>query len=219
MRFKHLAQAGVVGALLCAAISVNAASIIGDTFEASLTIDGITYGPFSGVADTNASTDNFFSDGGGVNGEFSVTWVDDDSVDVFFFVGGLPGELQDASFTLSGLNFSSGGQPRDVAGVTFNRAASDVDEFVQGFSLVGPDLSFTPTSITGTVSMSLGLAADGPRLRSDVIVAASPVPEPATLPLFLIGLGAFSLMWRGREIAKHGRRAFRFSNEPASSTA
>jgi hypothetical protein len=198
VRFKHLALAGVVSALLCVAASVSAASIIGDTFEASLAIDGTTYGPFSGVADSNAGINNFFSGDGGLNGQFSVRWVDDDSVDVAFFVGGLSSNLQDASFTLSGLNFLSGGEPRDIIGVTFNRAASNVDEFVEGFSLVGPDLRFTSTSFTGTVSMSLGLAADGPRLRYDVIVATSLVPEPGTLPLLLIGLGAFSLIGRRR---------------------
>ncbi|MEO8627510.1 MAG: PEP-CTERM sorting domain-containing protein [Betaproteobacteria bacterium] len=203
MRCKHLARAGVVGALLCAAVSVDAASIIGDTFEASLTFDGTTYGPFSGVADSNAGTNNFFSGDGGLNGELSVAWVDDDSVDVAFFIGGLPGPLQNASFTLSGLDFLSGVEPRNIIGVTFNRAASNVDDFVEGFSLVGPDLSFTPTSISGTVSMSVGLAADGPRLRYDVIVAASSVPEPGSLALVLIGLGACSLISRGRNREAH----------------
>lgn len=194
MSCKHLALAGMVSALLCVAAGASAASIIGDTFEASLTIDGTTFGPFSGVADSNAGTNNLFSGDAGLNGELSVRWVDDDSVDVAFFVGGLPGDLQDASFTLSGLNFLSGGEPRNIIGVTFNRAASNVDEFDAGFSLVGPDLSFTPTSFTGTVSMSLGLAADGPRLRYDVILAAAPVPEPATLTIVLIGLCGFGVI-------------------------
>jgi PEP-CTERM motif len=47
--------------------------------------------------------------------------------------------------------------------------------------------------VTGVLSMSEELVADGPRLRYDVIVA---VPEPATLLLVLIGLGAFSVIGR-----------------------
>ena len=205
MSFKHLALAGVVSALLCVAPSASAASILGDMFEASLTIDGITYGPFSGVADSNVALENFFSGDAGLNGQFSVRWVDDDSVDVTFFVGGLPGDLQDASFNLSGLNFLSGGQPQNIVGVTFNRAASNVDEFDAGPSLVGPDLSFNSTSFTGTLSMSVGLAADGPRLRYDV--AISSVPEPGSLPLVLLGLGAVGVIARQKAIAIQNQRA------------
>ena len=193
MNFKHLALAGVASALLSVAAAVSAASIRGDAFEASLTVDGTISGPFSGVAGSGGD-DIHDTPSVGFDGLFRVEWVDDDSVDVEFFIGGLGHDLTDASFTLSGLNFMSSGEPRDIIAVTFNRAASNVDSFNAGFSLVGPILSFTSTSVTGVLSMSEELVADGPRLRYDVIA----VPEPATLPLVLIGLGAFSFIRRRR---------------------
>ena len=194
MTLKNLAVAILISALSCVATHASAASVIGDRFEASLTIEGTTFGPFSGVADSSAGISEFFSGDAGLNGQLSVTWVDEDSVDVEFFVGGLTGDLQGASFSLSGLDFVSGGEPRDIVGVTFNRAASNVDEFDAGSTLVGPDLTFTSTAFTGTVSMSVALAADGPRLRYDV--QTSTIPEPATFALVFLGLTALSVVWR-----------------------
>ncbi len=183
----------MASALLSVAAGVSAASIAGDAFEASLTVDGTLSGPFSGVAGSGGD-DIHDTPSVGFDGLFRVEWVDDDSVDVEFFIGGLGHDLTNASFTLSGLNFMSSGEPRDMIGVTFNRAASNVDSFDAAFSLVGPILSFTSTSVTGVLSMSEELLADGPRLRYDVIVA----PEPATFLLVLIGFGASSFIGRKR---------------------
>jgi hypothetical protein len=175
---------------------VSAASIVGDAFGASLTVDGVASGPFTGIAGS-AGDDIRDTPSAGVDGLFRVEWVDEDSVDVELFIGGLGHDLTDASFALSGLNFSSGGEPRAIIGVTFNRAASNVDEFQAGFSLVGPALSFTSTSVTGVLSMSEGLVADGPRLRYDVTT----VPEPATAALLGFGVIGVAAAARKRRSA------------------
>jgi hypothetical protein len=177
-----------IAVFLCAATSANAASVTGDAFDVSAVIEGTAFGPFTGVAggandDVLAGPDEF---------ELRVNWVDDDSFDLMF-ISFFGFDLTNPSFTLSDLNFQSAGQPRDVIGVAFNRAASNVDEFEAGPSLDTPSLSFTPNSLTATFALfSRELAADGPRLRFDVTT----VPEPSTKLLILTGLGALGLIGR-----------------------
>jgi hypothetical protein len=193
MHFKRMAVAGLLGASLCLTGSVFAAtgSILGDTFHGSLDVDAATTGPLTGVAGSpGIDIDSFPPVADGI---FHIEWVDQDSVDVEFFIGGLGHDLVGGIVTLSDLDFQVNGHAARITGVTFNREASNVDEFDAGNTLVGPDITFTDHSFTATLSMSNALLSDGPRLRYDVTVA---VPEPATLPLLLGGLGVLALLRR-----------------------
>lgn len=185
MHVTRWAPAGLLS-LALAAPAFAAPLISGDTFEASLTVNGVVSGPFSGTAGS-AGDDIRDYPVVGADGLFRVEWVDEDSVDVEFYIGGLGGPLTDGEFTISGLDFKNGGLSRPITGVSFNYAASNVGTYADGGSLVGPALSFTATSITGVLSMSEGLLADGPRLRYDLTIGA--VPEPATTSMLLLGLG------------------------------
>jgi hypothetical protein len=195
MQLKQIAVAGMLGALSCLAGNAGAAggSILGDTFHASLDVDAATTGPLTGVA--GSPGDDISSFPPVADGILRIEWVDQDSVDVEFFIGGLGHDLVAGVVTLSDLDFKLNGKGARITGVTFNRGASNVDEFDAGNTLVGPDITFTDHSFTATLSMSNALVSDGPRLRYDVTVA---VPEPATLPLLVGGIAALVLMGRAR---------------------
>ena len=202
---QPLVTAGALAAALFMAASVHAAPVItGDSFQASLTVDSVVSGPFSGVAGS-AGDDIREVPAVGADGLFRVEWVDEDSVDVEFYIGGLNNALNDGSFTISGLDFQDGGTPRAITGVSFNYAESNVGTYADGGSLVGPALTFTATSFTGVLSMSEGLLADGPRLRYDLTIAA--VPEPATTSMLLLGAGLCGLAARRVRRASDARPA------------
>jgi hypothetical protein len=195
-----------LAAALLAATNAGAASVAGDTFEASMVIEGIAIGPFSGVAGgvadgiRNGVPDiREFPDVNSTSYDIAVNWVDADSFDLLINAFGAI-DLQDTSFTLSGLDFKSAGQPRNIIGATFNRTASDVDTYDAGPRMPDPFVTFTANSVTGTfVFIPLELLADGPILRFDVLSA---VPEPATFALFIAGLGVLGAAHRrgpGRE--------------------
>ncbi len=65
---------------------------------------GTTFGPFSGVAGDATQYDIagslFDPNLPGLDGQITVNWVDEDSVDVFFYIGGLGRDLSDASFAM-----------------------------------------------------------------------------------------------------------------------
>jgi hypothetical protein len=65
---------------------------------------GTTFGPFSGVAGDATQDDItgslFDPNLPGLDGQITVNWVDADSVDVFFYIGGLGRDLSDASFAM-----------------------------------------------------------------------------------------------------------------------
>src|SRR4030095_6777584 len=101
-------------------------------------------GPFSGVA--GAVDDGIYVNAlhpvpapdvlqsftaGGVDYTVGINWVDADSFDFFLNAFGAT-DLQNLSLTLSGLDFTSAGQPRNIIGATFNRTASILDEVNPG---------------------------------------------------------------------------------------
>lgn len=186
-------------AALLASTAAGAASIAGDTFEFSAVIDSTAVGPFSGVAgavadgirgsaDITRDVDINF-----VTHQIAVNWIDADSFDLLINSFGAI-DLFDTTFTLSGLDFRQGGQPRAIVAAGFNRAASDVDTFEAGPQMPDPSVSFTSSSVTATFSfIPAALAADGPILRFDVTPA---IPEPSSVALLLAGLGALALARR-----------------------
>lgn len=198
-----------LAAALFASTNASAASIAGDSFEASMVIDGTAIGPFGGVAGGvadgirgGAPDIRVFPDVNSVSYDIAVNWIDENSFDFLINAFGAV-DLQDTSFTLSGLDFKSAGLPRDIIGVQFNRAASDVDTYQAGPGMPDPSVSFTPNSVTGTFSfLSAALLADGPILRFDVVAA---VPEPTTLALLIAGLGVLGVARRGQRSFIAGR--------------
>lgn len=163
-------------------------------FEFELKDGGVSLGTATGTA---------FSPGrdidetlGGANVE--VEWVTDTSVDISFF-SGVDGS-SGVEYIVSGLEFLDGLIAKTIAGVTFNRGASDIDDFLGDTSIgqpplsafVEPVLSFTDTSFAAEFSFfDPGLVADGPRLRYDLTLAGGTpvVPVPASMVLMLTGLG------------------------------
>jgi PEP-CTERM motif len=197
--------------LLCSLFAVSLvptlvnASIAGDTFQGTIKVEGginFEVGPFPGTAgavdDEIRSTAADLRIGvtqAGSENEFAVNWVDEDSFEFLYNAFGAV-DVDLVSFILSDLNFTTGGQPRDIASFVFNRAASDVDSYEAGPALGDPTVSFTANSVTATFGFfSKELAADGPIFRFDVTL----VPEPTSLFL-LSGLGALCLRRRTARI-------------------
>ncbi len=207
----RLAAALAIGLLACQGANA-AASIAGDTFGLSVTVDDgsggtvtvlqdpITSLPFSGVA--GAVADNYFSnadllasfDVGGTGYDIRVNWVGARSVDVFVNAFGAA-DLYALSITLTGLNLTDGGQPISIVGAAFDRAASNVDSYNAGPGMPDPSVSFTAQSVTAAFSYFPGpLAADGPVLR--FVVQA--VPEPTAIVMLVCGLGVLVACGRRR---------------------
>lgn len=183
--------------------AAHASSIFGDTFELAFIDSGIKAGTvpgfptISGVADPGTQFDIDQSVPGAQSDvNIDVNWVDEDSVDISFF-GSLFDQHADNGYELSSLDFG-----RAITGVTFNRLASDIDDFIGDDSLgqplesefVEPIITFTDTSFEAVFGYwNQFLVADGPRLRYDVTLAPAPVPLPAGAILLLSGLGALAL--------------------------
>lgn len=200
----------VVAAALCVMSgSAVANSIFGDMFDASLSENGTDQGTVSGTA-----TDDGLLDINDAIGPFDVEieWADGDSFD-FAFIGPGGGALSDLIYSLSDLDFEdAGGTPFEIVGASFNRGASNVDGFLQSdenptapdpSEFVEPDVTFTAGSVTATFSFfNALLAADGVRLRYDVVLApvggAANVPIPAPLLLLVGGIAALAGVGRSR---------------------
>lgn len=205
---RHLPTLLILGAL---AGPGHAATVTGDTFR---------LGFFDGPGEVAPSLGAVVEGTAGAAGNdveaefengtfFTVDWVDDDSVDVSFFGGFGATDGFDLAYTLSSLDFALGGVATPITGVTFNRGASNIDEFL-GDEEIGqpplsafqePVLSFTDTSFTATFAFfDSRLIGDGPRLRYDVAAgpaAPPPVPLPAAMPLLAGALGLL-VAWRRR---------------------
>lgn len=177
----------------------QAASLFGDSFDFAFFDDGATIGTASGTADAGTLRDIDTVLGFAPGTTIEVNWVDDDSVDVSFFGGGLSGI--NLGYTLSSLDFSMSGGLTPIAGVSFNRADSDVDDFIGDTSIgqpplsafSAPDLAFTDTSFTATfASFDSILIGDGLRLRYDIRFATPPgsVPLPASGLLLIVAVAA-----------------------------
>jgi hypothetical protein len=207
---RHL-RAPLAAALL-AATGAHAASIVGDTFDLSVSyVDPsggptIQVGPVAGVA-TGAPGAVFSSSEANVAIDFNVgfaaltahaLWVDEDTVHLFF--QGDATDFTDLKLTLAGLDFKSGGNPASITGASFNRngggggAFSGFNEVILGI-VSDPTISFTSSSVTMAFSFfSANLTADGPTM--EINVRAGVVPEPATYALLLGGLGLIGLARR-----------------------
>lgn len=155
--------------------SAHAASMMGDSFTFEFTDTSGSFGTLTGTAGS-AGLD--IDDALG-SIQVDVNFVDDDTVDVAFY-GSASYPL---SYSLSSLDFLNGLASAPIAGVTFNRAGSNIDEFIGDTAIgqpsasefVEPVISFTDTSFTADFSYFNDLLiADGPRLRYDISLATAP---------------------------------------------
>ncbi len=186
----------LVFALLLPLAPAQAASILGDTFDFTFFDDGATIGTTSADADPTTRFDIATVFGSFPGTSIEVNWVDADSVDISFFGGALAGN--NLGYTLSSLDFMTDNAPVPIADVIFNRADSDIDDFIGDVNIgqppesafVEPDINVTDTSFTANFSFfDERLIADGPRLRFDVVFDTSPsqVPLPASGLLLMAG--------------------------------
>ena len=191
-----------------AAPPASAASVLGDAFAFELGTPFGTDPPISGPAGAPGNDIDGEDPGGS---SVTVEWIDGRHVGIDFF-GGFFADATDLFTRLADLAFADGGEAALITGVTFDRAGSNIDEFVGDeesdqpppSAFVEPVLSFTDTSFAATfASFDLGLLADGPRLRCDVATApvVAPIPLPGALPLLAGALGLRALG------ARLGRRA------------
>jgi hypothetical protein len=188
---------------LAACLSVLSASsslaltLAADPFTFLITASGLPDRSATGTGGVNLSADM----GEGTAGE--VTFVDADTIDIAFFGGFDVNDAFDLVTSLSGLNFSMNGLSTPITGVTFNRAGSNIDEFIGDVAngqpalsdFVIPVLALTATSFEAQFSFfHHGLLGDGPRLRYDLSFGTpvSTVPLPASLPFLISGLAGLS---------------------------
>jgi hypothetical protein len=206
-RIPRLAVCALAAASCVVIPEAHAAPLlpIGSSFELGLNVDDglgsvVPSGPFAGTVGTPG--DDYFSQAdvqatftaGSTDYDVRVNWVDGDSFDLYFQASGAI-DLNQLSLTLSGLDFKDNGKSAPIIAVSFNRAASNVDEFNAGPQMPDPKTGFTGQSVTASFDfLPRELAADGPRLRFDVQAAA--VPEPSTLVMLLGGLGLLGRMRR-----------------------
>lgn len=183
----------------------SGASIFGDDFDFEFFDDGNSIGLASGMADPGTFRDIDAVLGSSPGTSIEVNWVSEASVDVSFFGGQLSGT--NVGYTLSSLDFAMAGVLSPIAGVSFNRALSDVDDFIGDTSLgqppvsafVEPLLTFTDTSFTASFSsFDNTLIGDGVRLRYDVSFASTPgaVPLPASGLMLFAGVAGILGMRR-----------------------
>lgn len=187
--------------LLAAVLSVSATS-------SCLALTTLAAIPFTFTINSSNHAPRAIAGTGGVNivdgdmGEGTagnVTFVDGDTIDISFF-GGFQGvDAFDLVVNLSGLSFLLNGVPTPITGVTFNRAGSNIDEFIGDVASGQPALGDFSEPILASTATSFEarfpffhqlLLGDGPRLRYDIQISA--VPLPAALPFLLTGLAGLA---------------------------
>ena len=174
----------------------SAASVLGDAFTFEL---GTPFGTDPAISGTVGAPGDDIDGADSGGSSVTVEWIDGDTVDINFF-GGFSASATDLVTRLADLDFEDGGVTAPVAGVTFGRAGSSIDEFIGDeepgqpplSAFVEPVLSFTGTSFAATFAFfDLLLLADRPPLRYDVAIAPdnAPIPLPGGLPLLTGALG------------------------------
>lgn len=175
---KHTLIALALGALgFFTAMDARAGVITGDSFDLTVTENGIELDQQSGIAgamgpdiDSNALS------------QLTIDWLDGNTVELDFF-GSSP--LTNLVIELSDLDFNTAGVDEDIIGLNIVSA-------LFGFTV---DLAFTASTITiAFPALDTIMAADGEILVIQVLTAPSAptaeVPLPAGIWLFLSGLGA-----------------------------
>lgn len=212
----------VAGGLAVIASAASAATISGDSFTISGSIDAgfVEFPSVNGVAFSTGGGDAcvYYDTAGKCDAVSEVPTLGDPHVltvdftsNSAFEIGlngrGMTGGFYPVEVLLSGLDFMNGAVAAAITGVTFNLRGGDLAGYLAspdnptGASWSDPAISFTADSIAIRWDSFDGqLLGDGPRIAFDVTTAGTlpaPVPLPATAPFLVAGLMTLGL-WRRR---------------------
>ena len=203
---SNLALCSLAAALFATTGAHAASSVLGDTFQVDAVIDGVSGGPFSGIAGALGDDVSGTFDSGLSEYTIYVNWFDHDSFDLRFEATNAS-DLYGMSFSLSGLDFKDGAQARGIVGAAFNPNENGYLGYmydpVSNPSGVtrppDPILAFTSNSVTATFDFfPRQLVGDQPTMRFDVTPA---VPEPGSTAMLLAGLAGLVGVARRRSSA------------------
>lgn len=185
MRHHLLLSTATIAVAALAANSAHGASILGQSFNLDVSVDGSAVTSVSGTAGGGILT-NFAEDQNFVTFGFDVKWVDEDSFDLTIYAPQNAADLTTATISLTGLAFKTPSlQTVDITKATFNPNENNYlgyffspENDTAGPRPADPVVTHTANSVT-IVYANFPLQAVGDQIpqRFDVQTA---VPEPST---------------------------------------